>query len=81
MLVGVGSLAGGMIGQIYLAVHGMRRFGLTFLGKKTPRYDELYPPKLKQKKEVEVARINLRCMDSDTSCRSTIKVRVVKQSQ
>jgi len=48
MLVGVGSLAGGLLGQIYLALHGMRQFGLTFLGKRTARYDALYPPKGKK---------------------------------
>ena len=48
MIVGVGSLAGGLLGQIYLAFRGMKRFGLTFLGRRTNRYYELYPKKEKK---------------------------------
>lgn len=50
MLAGAGSLAGGLLGQIYLAFRGMRRFGLTFLGKPTDRYYELFPKKDKKRK-------------------------------
>ena len=50
MLAGAGSLAGGLLGQIYLALRGMRRFGLTFLGKPTDTYYKLYPGKVKKKK-------------------------------
>lgn len=45
MLAGVGSLAGGLLGQIYLALRGMRKFGLTFFGKKTEQYELLKPQK------------------------------------
>jgi len=50
MLAGAGSLAGGLMGQVYLALRGMRRFGLTFLGKPTDRYYELFPKKAKHRK-------------------------------
>jgi hypothetical protein len=47
LIVAVGSLLGGVIGQLYLSAWGMRH-GLTFMGKRTPKYALMHPKRGKQ---------------------------------
>lgn len=42
LLIAVGSILGGVFGQLYLSVWGMRH-GLTFMGKRTPKYHLIHP--------------------------------------
>jgi hypothetical protein len=42
LIVAVGSLLGGVFGQLYLSAWGMRH-GLTFMGKRTSKYHILHP--------------------------------------
>ena len=51
MVSGVSSLAGGLIGQAYLGVRGMRKWGLTFIGRKTPDYEAIIAEEKAEKAE------------------------------
>jgi hypothetical protein len=46
LIVAVGSLLGGVFGQLYLSAWGMRH-GLTFMGKRTPKYHILHPKRVR----------------------------------
>ena len=47
LIVAVSSIIGGAIAQIYLQLWGMKH-GLTFMGKKTIKYNKLHPKKKKR---------------------------------
>jgi len=42
LLIAVSSIFGGVVGQMYLQIWGMKH-GLTFMGKRTPKYYKLHP--------------------------------------
>jgi hypothetical protein len=45
IVFGLSNLIAGIIGQLYLGGWGKRKHGLTFTGKRTPKYYRLHPKK------------------------------------
>lgn len=50
LLIAVSSIVGGVIGQVYLQIWGMKNHKLTFMGKRTAAYYKLHPKKRKKGK-------------------------------
>lgn len=50
LIAGLGSLAGGIVGQMYLAVLGMRKWKLSFFGKKTEESTNPFGKKARKRK-------------------------------
>jgi hypothetical protein len=45
LIFGIANLIGGIGAQFYLAFWGWRNHGLTFAGRKTPKYHQIHPKK------------------------------------
>jgi hypothetical protein len=55
LIIALSNLIGGLVGQGYLAAWGKRQ-GLSWVGKRTPMYYKLHPPRKKSRKSRPVVR-------------------------